>query len=205
MEDYKPVSTAAVLSVGFAVASVTSFLTLIGLSLTLPSLACAISALLYGRRHPTAGRRLAVFSIGLCTWLLINVPIAFYVAYASESPAGYSRLDFAEISQGKSLQTHLGQPVCLKGFPVITSWSSTPVTEMMFSPNGSRRDAQHAIAVQLKPGTSWALYSEPLAISGILTENSNADDGKPRYVLQHAVIRKSQTPFGIAPPAGAGG
>ena len=204
MKDYKPVSTAAVISVVFAVASVASFLTPIGLSLTLPSLVCAVGSLSYGRRHPTAGRRLAIFSIGLCAWLLINVPITFYVAYTAESPIGYSRLDFAETSQSELLQTHLGKPVCLKGFPVITSWSSTPVTEMMFSPDGSRRDTKHAIAVQLKPGTSWELYGEPLAVSGILNKKSNSDHGEPKYILQHAVIRKSQTPFGIAPPAGEG-
>jgi len=75
---------------------------------------------------------------------------------------------------------------------------------MVLSPDGSRRDIQYAIAVQLEQGTSWKLYGEPLAVSGILVENVNSVTGEPGYVLQQAVIRKSQTPFDIAPPAGEG-
>lgn len=204
VDDYKPVSAAAVISVVFAGASVVSFLTPIGLSLTLPSIVCAIASLSYGRRHPTAGRRLAILSIGVCSWLIINIPVRFYVAYTTESPAGFARIDFAETAKNQMLHTHLGKSVCLKGFPVISSWSSTPVTEMVFSPDGSRHDTQRAIAVQLKSGTSWALYGEPLAVSGVLTENPSSDRDEPKYILQHAVIRKSRTPFAIAPPAGEG-
>ncbi|MCR9200262.1 MAG: hypothetical protein NXI04_16630 [Planctomycetaceae bacterium] len=204
MEDYKPVSTAAVISIVLAAVSVVSFLTPIGLCLTLPSLVCAVGALWSGSRHPAAGRRLAICSLGICTWLLINVPVTFYVAYKAESPAGYARLDFAEISERRLLPAHVGRLVCFKGFPVMSTWSSTPVTEMVLSPDGSRRDTQYAIAVQLEQGTSWTLYGEPLAVSGILVENVNFADGEPEYIFQQAVIRKSQTPFGIAPPAGEG-
>jgi len=121
MEDYQPVSTAAVISVVFAFASLASFLTPIGLCLTLPSLVCAVGALVDGRRHPTAGRRLAICSVGICTWLLINVPITFYVAYTAESPAGYARLDFAEVSQRRlrlPWQAGLHQRLSRYGFVV---------------------------------------------------------------------------------------
>lgn len=202
MTDYRPVSLSAVISAVFALASVVSFLTPFGLGLILPSLACAAASLLYGRRHPTAGRRLAVFSVGVCCWLLINVPVKFYLAYTHESPTGYTRVDFAENAKDKRLDTYLGKPVCFKGFPVINVWSNAPVTELMFSPNGSRSDTEHSIAVQLRSGTSWRLYSEPLAVSGILVRNKG--EVGPKYLLQQAVIRKSKTPFDFAQPAGEG-
>ena len=197
---YKSFSTAAVISAVFALVSVVSFLMPGALVLTVPSLACAVMSLLRGRRYPVAGHRLAMLSIGVCTWLLINVPVTFYVAYKAESPVGYARLDFAEASRNQSLHTHLGKPVCLKGFPLMYSWGSGVVTEMFVSPDGNKRYSKHAIHVELKSGTSWSLYSEPLAVSGILVERQDPND-EVKYVLQDAVIRKSRTPFGIAMPA----
>ena len=198
--DYQPLSAWSVTALLLAVLALTGLLTpLATFFFAVPAIFAAVIALFQIRKYQMVGRGLALSSMVFAGLLSILIPSWFAYLYRSEADSSYLRIDFHEVLQSDSFESLVGRDICLKGYPVLESWTNGPLTKFFVSPDGDERQKQIAIEVDLSPEKSRIVYFEPLAVSGRLVKFHSAAHGV-QYRLVNAVARKSRTPFEILAP-----
>ena len=198
--DYQPLSAWSVTALLLAVLALTGLLTpLATFFFAVPAIFAAVIALFQIRKYQMVGRGLALSSMVFAGLLSILIPSWFAYLYRSEADSSYLRIDFHEVLQSDSFESLVGRDICLKGYPILESWTNEPLTKFFVSPDGDERQKQIAIEVDLSPEKSRIVYFEPLAVSGRLVKFHSAAHGV-QYRLVNAVARKSRTPFEILAP-----
>ncbi|MBL8814581.1 MAG: hypothetical protein JNL58_01030 [Planctomyces sp.] len=198
--EYQSLSAWSVTALLLAVFAISGLLTpLATFFFAVPSILAALFALFQIRKYQMIGRGLALSSMAFAGLLCVLIPSWFAYLYRSEADSSHLRIDFQEALQSDSFESLVGKDICIKGYPVLDSWTNEPLTKFFVSPDGDERQKQTAIEVELSPEESRVVHFEPLAVSGRLVRFHSAAQGV-QYRLVNAVARKSRTPFHIVAP-----
>lgn len=203
-QEYKPVSSMAIISLVGSIAGLVSFIAAPMLTIAIISLAIGAASFFQIRRRVMSGTKPAILSISLSIMTLIFAPIWHMHLFNSESFSGYIRIDLAAmgIEQfGKSdLDQYANNKICLKGYMVPTGKFRSLQT-FQLSSNGDVTKPESTITITIS--TNLIDYRHaPMAVSGTLTVNPDAKDPAQRYFLTADSIRPCYSSRGLARRSG---
>ena len=201
-DDYRGLSNFAVAAIVIVPFSLVGVAIPVAAFCGFPAFFCAVVSLHEIHKYQLAGRRLALAAVVTSIIAITAIPYWHHSRYSSESLPGFQRANFAELAKKKELDSLVGKNVCLKGYSAWETWrSNEPMPTILLTPNGKTK--QDTILVEWPRDLEWRFAFGPLAVSGTLARNPEWSEGSdvPRYILQKAVIRKSQTDYDIAPQA----
>ena len=218
--NYTPVAPQAVLSLILGV-SCTLGLCFPWLALlAIPGLVLGLLALKSISHYELSGHQLARRGIQLSLLFGVLAPVWhltwYEIRFHSEALPGYKRLDFAAIAKNretspKKWETLIGQQVCLKGYAVPRKGGHLSLfrmsDQMLPSSFGSQPDPQKTIMVQLPKGKTWEWRHQPIAVSGTLVRNPDAEDDPdaPRFLLKQSTVLPALTSDHFQGPFSGGG
>ncbi len=192
-------SSWAVVSAVFGVAAALGLFVPELTPISLIGLATGAAASRSFRKHELRGRGLAIFGMAASLFFMAAAPVWHVARFRSESPAGYTRLDFASLTNEnqRALESFVGENICLKGYAYPMR---SPVNEFVLTSNGANRSLDNLILVQLADGKTWRWQPDALAVSGTLVVNpaAAADPIMPRFILTNSTIRQSCARFQLA-------
>ncbi|KAA0135278.1 DUF4190 domain-containing protein [Gimesia chilikensis] len=218
--NYTPVAPQAVLSLMLGVfCTLGLFIPWLAL-LAIPGLVLGLRALKSIRRYELSGHQLARRGIQLSLLFGVLAPVWhltwYEIRFHSEALPGYTRIDFAAVTKNrthseKMWESLLGQPICLKGFAeprrggLLQSFRMTSQRQPFSF--GSQSDPREMIMVQLPEETRWEWCYEPIAVSGTLVRNPDAEDDPdaPRFLLKQSTVLPALTSDHFQGPFAGGG
>lgn len=202
--EYRPVSALAIVSLSFAAIAVLGVVFPEAAFVAIPGVLAGIVGLRGIRRYQHGGRTVARVGIAACLLVFVLTQSWHFVLYSSEAAPGATRLDFQAVgtSKDRGFGQHLGQLVCIKGYPI-----SNGRVFVMWAKRGTGnfgyRNESPAMLVFLSPDATWnwsGWNGEPVAVSGTLEVNPHRDDPvNPEYCLRRATVRRCGSLCGVVP------
>jgi len=199
---YSPISLLAVVSAGLGAFSILGMLFPWLALFTVPGIILDFVALKSIRRYELSGRNLA--KVGICLSLIFGIlaPVWYEIQFRSETLPGYQRINFAALMQDskhsrQKLTALVGEHVCLKGYALPRRELQLNEFQMGYERPGSsfgwEPDPEKTLMVQLPDGKSWKWHYEPIAVSGTLVRNPNAESHSdaPRFKLVQSEVSKA--------------
>lgn len=179
-----PVSLQAIVSSALGVFCICAMLFPWLALLAVPGVVLGYMALKSIRRYELSGQKLA--KVGICLSLIFGIlaPVWYEIQFRSETLPGYQRINFATIMQDRQhsqqkLAALVGEHVCLKGYALPRREIQLNEFQMGYErPDASfgwKPDPEKTLMVQLPDGKSWKWHYEPIAISGTLVRNPDAE------------------------------
>ncbi|MEQ8855118.1 hypothetical protein [Gimesia sp.] len=206
--NYTPVAPQAVLSLMLGVSCTLGlFFPWLAL-LAIPGLVLGLLALKSISHYELSGHQLARRGIQLSLLFGALAPVWhltwYEIRFHSEALSGYTRIDFAAVTKNrihseKIWESLLGQPICLKGFAEPRRGGRLSLfrmsAQMLPSSFGSQPDPQKTIMVQLPKGKTWEWRHQPIAVSGTLVRNPDAENAPdaPRFLLKQSTVLPALT------------
>ncbi|MFH1302891.1 MAG: hypothetical protein ABIK07_17655, partial [Planctomycetota bacterium] len=154
------------------------------------------------RRYELSGQKLA--RLGICLSLIFGIltPIWYQIQFCSETLPGYQRVNFAAIMQDREnteqkLAGLVGEHICLKGYALPRRELQLDEFQMDYERHGSsfgwKPDPEKTLMVQLPEGKSWKWHYDPIAVSGTLVRNLDAESNfdVPRFKLVQSAVSKA--------------
>lgn len=206
-------SLLAIASLVMALLATGAFVILSVWPLGLLAVAMAAVAIVQCRRYEWTGKPFALGSLVLASATLVVAPAWHLHLYRSECPSDHVRLDFAKVMRGAqpSIETYVGRAICVKGYVWSRKWSGPPedlaitVGGGSYGFDGGENLKKEAIRIDLTGDVPWDDLLGPVAVSGTLVPNPDAETNAlaPRLRLIRASVRPSRTWYDLA--SGAGG
>ncbi|WP_417391306.1 DUF4190 domain-containing protein [Gimesia sp.] len=205
--NYTPISMCAVTSAGLGVLCILGFVFPWLALLAIPSIILGFVALKLIRRYEISGRKLARRGIQLSLVLGIIAPVWhltwYEIYFHSEALAGYKRVNFGAIVNDRKnaesrMESLLGQNICFKGYAIFSGkgfnkhrfdlYYNLPGGGFGFQPSPNE-----LVSVQLPQGKTWEWTHKPIAVSGTLVRNPDAESNSdlPRFKLIQSEVKKA--------------
>lgn len=202
--EYRPFSALAVASLLLAAIALLGFIFPEASVVAILGALAGLAAMREIRKYHHGGKTVARAGIAACLTVLVLTQSWHFALYSSEAALGATRLDFQTVgaSKDQGFAQHLGQLVCLKGYPV-----SEGSVFVMWAKQGENyvgyRNESSSILVFLSPGVTWNFNEwagDSVAVSGIVARNPVRDGPRaPEFCVQQATVRPCRTLYGLQP------
>jgi hypothetical protein len=194
---YRPMSSLAIASAIAAVVALPAFFQVLFLPLAIVGIVTGGLAIRRIRRQEYHGMRYAMFGLFASSIILIAAPVWQYWLFQSEAPPGYTRVDYPAAARSRTLDRHVGQDICLKGYAYPgAQWV---MKQFVLTVDGGTWNLKSPVVVTLNPGETWTFSLAPIAVSGTLTRRASKSEGVDCiYFLERPTVRPSRTSFGVS-------
>jgi len=199
---YSPISLLAIASTGLGMFCILGIVFPWLALFAVPGVILGFVALKSIRRYELSGQKLA--RLGICLSLIFGIltPIWYQIQFCSETLPGYQRVNFAAIMQDREnteqkLAGLVGEHICLKGYALPRRELQLDEFQMDYERHGSsfgwKPDPEKTLMVQLPEGKSWKWHYDPIAVSGTLVRNLDAESNfdVPRFKLVQSAVSKA--------------